>query len=337
MAVQATALRFEHKPTGLPGPDQSLAIRLMEHLVTPTFVLDADGCVLIWNRACERLTGVPAAEVIGTSDQWKAFYLEARPCLADLVRAGRYAEIETFYCEYTDVGLTDFGVTLEATALLPRSGRTVSLSIDAGPVYDEGGRLLAVIQTFRDITAQKEAQDALQTLAARDGLTGLHNRRSFDATLTSELLRCRRESEPLSLLMIDIDHFKLFNDRFGHIGGDTCLKQIAEAIKGVLRQGDVAARYGGEEFAVILPSTSRTGAEAVAERVRSTVQLLVIDHPDAPRGIVTLSLGASTAHGPDLMPGDVVAASDEALYASKRIGRNVVTFREAESSSVVLF
>ena len=335
--MQATALRFEQKPAGILGPDQSLAIRLMEHLAVPTFVLDANGRVLIWNRACERLTGVPASEVLGTSDHWKAFYPEARLCLADLVAAGRYAEIETFYCEYTEVGLTDFGVSLEATGPLPRTGRVVNLAIDAGPVYDEAGRLLAVIQTFRDITAQKEAQDALQTLAARDGLTGLHNRRSFDATLTSEFLRCRREGEQLSLLMIDIDHFKLFNDRFGHICGDTCIKQIAEAIKGALRQGDVAARYGGEEFAVILPSTSRTGAVAVAERVRSTVQSLALDHPDAPRGIVTLSIGASATQGPDLLPGDVVAASDEALYASKRGGRNVVTFREAESSSVILF
>ena len=309
----------------------------MEDLVVPTFVLDARGVVLIWNKACERLTGVPAHEVIGTSDHWKAFYPEARPCLADLVGAGRYAEIESFYSNFSDVGLTDFGVSLEATASLPRMGRIVSLMVDAGPVYDETGQLLAVIQTFRDITAQKEAQHALQTLAARDGLTGLHNRRSFDGTLASEMMRCRREAEPLSLLMIDIDYFKLFNDRFGHIGGDTCLKQIAEAIRDVLRQGDVAARYGGEEFAVILPATPRVGAEIVAERVRSTVQALAIAHPDSPFGFVTLSVGASTSQDLDLSPADMVAASDEALYASKRGGRNIMTFRDAESSAVVLF
>lgn len=336
--MQGSALRAEQRQAHIPqGADQSLAIRLMEHLVVPTFVLDASGTVLIWNKACERLTGVPASEVVGTNTHWAAFYTEPRPCLADLVGTGRYADIETFYCEYTEVGLTDFGVSLEATAILPRTGHLVSLAIDAGPIYDETGTLLAVVQTFRDITAQKEAQNALQALAARDGLTNLHNRRSFDATLASEFRRCSREGEPLSLLMIDIDHFKLFNDRFGHLGGDTCLKQVAEAIGDVLRQGDIAARYGGEEFGVILPATGRCGAGKVAERLRSAVERLAIGNPDAPRGVVTLSIGISTGQGADLVPGDIVAASDEALYASKRGGRNCVTFGEAHSSSVVLF
>ncbi|MDX7952906.1 diguanylate cyclase [Lichenihabitans sp. Uapishka_5] len=317
--------------------DQSLAIRLMEHLVVPTFVLDADQRVIIWNKACERLTGVPASEVIGTTDQWKAFYAAPRPCLADLVATGRYAEIENFYCDHVDYGLTDFGVSLEVTFELPRLRRTVSLAIDVGPIYDETGRLLAVIQTFRDITAKKKAEHELQALAARDGLTNLFNRRSFDATLASELKRTAREGSPLSLLMIDIDHFKLFNDRFGHIGGDACIRQVADVIRSVLRQGDNAARYGGEEFAVILPGTDQTGARIVAERLRAAVQALAVDHPDSSQNVLTLSIGASTGHDGSLAPEDLIAASDEALYASKRNGRNQVSVAQAQSSAVMLF
>lgn len=332
------ALRKEHRLASVPtGFDQSLAIRLVEHLIVATFVLDTTGRVLIWNKACERLTGVPAAEVVGTWNHWVAFHTEPRPCLADLVAAGRYDELERYYCDYTDFGLTDFGVSLEATLQMPRLQKTVTIAVDVGPIYDEAGTLLAVIQTFRDITAQKEAQSELQALAARDGLTNLHNRRSFDATLAGEIRRCFRAGDPLSLLMIDIDHFKLFNDRFGHLAGDECIKQIARTIGDVLRQGDVAARYGGEEFAVILPMTDREGAESVAERLRGTVQNLAIEHPDAPLGIVTLSIGASTGLDIDLSPADLVSASDEALYGSKRTGRNRIRFGYAQSSSVVLF
>jgi diguanylate cyclase (GGDEF)-like protein len=317
--------------------EQSLAIRLVEHLIVPTFVIGADGHVLIWNKACERLTNLSAAQVLNTADHWRAFYDEPRPCLANLVAEGRYAEIETFYSDWAGFGLTDFGVSIETSAPMPLVGRPMMLAVDAGPIYDESGSLLAVIETFRDITAQKEAQNLLETLAARDGLTDLLNRRSFDHTVAAEMRRCARDGHPLSLLMIDIDHFKRFNDCFGHLQGDQCLKRVAAALRGILRGGDVAARYGGEEFAVVLPNTDRQGAEAVAERSRRAVQDLQIAHPDSPASVVTLSIGVSTGVEPDLSPTDLVASADEALYASKRDGRNRVSFAAAQSSSIVLF
>jgi diguanylate cyclase (GGDEF)-like protein len=317
--------------------EQSLAIRLMEHLIVPTFVIDVDGYVLIWNKACERLTQMAAVDVLHTRNHWKAFYPEARPCLADLVATGRYGEIESFYADWTGFGLTDFGVSIETSAPMPLVGRPMNLAVDAGPIYDESGSLLAVIETFRDITAQKEAQNLLETLAARDGLTDLLNRRSFDHALSAEIRRCARDGMPLSLLMVDIDHFKRFNDQFGHVQGDHCLRQVASGLRSVLRGGDVAARYGGEEFAIVLPNTDRHGAEIVAERSRRTVQDLGIGHPGSPFGTVTLSVGVSTGHEPDLVPNDYIGSADDALYASKRDGRNRVSFTPAQSSSIVLF
>ncbi len=294
----------------------------MEHLVVPTIVTDADHKVRIWNIACERLTGMPASSVLGTRDQWKAFYLEPRPCLADLIIAGRDEEIAAHYSSSGKFDLSEFGVSVENWCDLRYAGCRAYLAIDAGPVFDADGRLYAVVETLRDITVQKEAQDALASLAALDGLTGLANRRTFDETLEREARRCGRVGAPLSLLMMDVDHFKSFNDYYGHCGGDAGLKRIAGAITGpVLRAGDVAARYGGEEFAVILPDTDEIGAQVIAERLRTAVEELAIQHAVSPIGsVVTMSVGGATAVA--LAPEALLATADAALYRAKREGRN---------------
>ena len=149
---------------------QGYAVRLMQHLVVPTFVLNPKRRVVIWNRACERLTGVAASEVIGTSDHWRAFYQQQRYCLADLVALNRPDKLSQLYPEHTipDDGL---GFSAENWCVMPKLGNQLYLAIDAGPIHDEDGRLIAVVETLRDMTDQKRAETALKTLAASDGLT----------------------------------------------------------------------------------------------------------------------------------------------------------------------
>ena len=304
--------------------DRRFALDLMEHLVVPAFVLDRAGLVLIWNRACERLTGVSAAAVLGTPDHWSGFYREKCPCLADLVLQARFDDIQSRYGTFGKFGLNDFGVAVEDWCELPHAGRRAYLAIDAGPIYDEAGGVLAVVETLRDITAQRDAQDALAMLASLDGLTGLANRRTFDQALDADIRRNTRTGSPLSLLLMDIDGFKLFNDSYGHGGGDRCLQRVAQAVAGVPnRAGDTVARYGGEEFAVILPETDLAGAFAVAERIRRAVEALGIPHMASPVGpVVTLSVGVAASCGPALDARELLETADAALYRAKRAGRN---------------
>ena len=317
-----TAVKVQ--PVTAPGQDIGFAVYLMEHLVVPAFVIDTTSKVLIWNKACERLTGIEAREIVGTSDPWRAFYASRRPCLADLLTQGRYGEISALYARCDRFGLSDFGVSVESWCSLQKIGRKAYLAIDAGPIYDAHGTLVAVVETLRDITAQKEAQNALETLAACDGLTGLANRRSFDAALTTETRRASRNSAPLSLLMMDIDHFKSFNDTYGHQHGDECLRLVAEAIGGVARRaGDVVARYGGEEFAVILPNTGLDAATVLAERIRCAVEDLRIEHRSSgSAAVITLSIGGATVDSSDIDAIALLSVADRSLYCSKRTGRN---------------
>jgi diguanylate cyclase (GGDEF)-like protein len=319
-----------------PGTDHGFAISLMEHLVVPTFVLDAASRVLIWNKACERLTGVQANLVIGTSDHWQGFYAERRPCLADLVLQRRLDDIRALYASGGAYGLSDFGVSAENWCVMPKVGRRLYLAIDAGPIYDESGDLIAVVETLRDITVQKQAQTDLEALATRDGLTGLANRRAFDVRFAEESRRALRDQSPLSLLMIDVDCFKLYNDANGHLKGDECLQAIARSIGGELwRDTDFSARYGGEEFAVVMPNTPLSGAMLTAERLRRAVEGLRIPHEASTVcDRVTLSIGGVVALGRDFAPERLIASADAALYRAKRAGRNRVRFGQLDDAAL---
>jgi len=305
----------------------SYAVRLMQHLVVPTFVIDPQRRVVIWNRACERLTGVAASEVLGTSLHWRAFYEKRRYCLADLVALGRQNKISEHYPEHAVPEDNRLGSSAENWCVMPKLGNHLYLAIDAGPIHDEAGNLIAVVETLRDMTDQKRAEMALKTLATRDGLTGLANRRAFDEALQMEWSRAQRSGKPLALLFVDVDHFKLFNDRHGHQSGDECLRAVAAVIgESALRPLDLAARYGGEEFAIIMPGIGTEGACKVAERLREAVMDLRIKHSASGAGPwVTLSIGVATlVPGNEVGPDGFLGQADQALYAAKHLGRNRV-------------
>jgi diguanylate cyclase (GGDEF)-like protein/PAS domain S-box-containing protein len=304
------------------------AVRLLQHLVVPTFVIDPERRVVVWNRACERLTGVAASAVLGTRRHWRAFYQERRYCLADLVALNRPDKLAMLYSQFSVRDDNTTGLSAENWCVMPKLGNHLYLAIDAGPILDDDGRLIAVVETLRDITDQKRAEAALKTLVAKDGLTGLFNRRSFDQALQTEWLRAQQSGKPLALLFADVDHFKLFNDRHGHQSGDECLRAVANVIgEKVFRPTDLAARYGGEEFAIVLPETDRDGAIEVAERIRTAVMQMRIAHGAPGAGPhVTISVGVALMTGEDVGGADwLLSQADQALYAAKRLGRNRVT------------
>lgn len=228
------------------------------------------------------------------------------------------------------------GTNAEATCRLRhRDGHHVWAEGRYSTVPGDGG----FVAVLRDVGKRKAAEEKLEALNAElalvarsDALTGLANRRAFDETLEREWRRAARENAPMSLLLLDIDRFKGFNDRYGHQEGDACLRAVAAALRdAVRRSGDFTARYGGEELVVVMPSTDAAGAARVAERVRADVEGLRIPHLGNPDcgAVVTASLGCATLRAADLAeaadgPAALVARADACLYEAKRAGRNRV-------------
>jgi diguanylate cyclase (GGDEF)-like protein len=184
--------------------------------------------------------------------------------------------------------------------------------------------LMTAIRIHRLMRDSIVLRHQLDHMAHIDQLTGIPNRRSFDEHLELEWGRARREQYPLSLIMIDIDHFKPFNDNLGHQAGDVALQKVAKILHAEARRpGDIAARFGGEEFGLLLPHTDKTGAGEIAEHLRRNIQTLAIPHPAAPRAYLTISLGISCAkpscgHSLD----ELISQADAALYEAKAAGRD---------------
>lgn len=207
------------------------------------------------------------------------------------------------------------------------------------PLLDDIGATIGIIGISIDITERKHADQLIQDLIKRleqekasaqqnsitDGLTGLFNRRHFDAALKVEFSRARRYHNWLALIMLDIDHFKDFNDHYGHLAGDDCLRMVSNALRATIRRApDILARYGGEEFVVILPDTDIDGAMILAERLRKAVE--AIDFTQLAPGLqtrVTVSAGVAAVQADEAgSPQGVIERADKALYAAKRSGRN---------------
>ncbi|MHC1783376.1 MAG: diguanylate cyclase [Anaerolineaceae bacterium] len=225
-----------------------------------------------------------------------------------------------------------------------------NIEVNSGLIHNAKGQPSKMVFIVRDISERKQAEQKIQQLvqqleiekkaallnANTDSLTGLANRRYFDEVLEKEFVRLKRSGAPLSLLMLDVDYFKMFNDSYGHLAGDDCLKHLGSILKkNVGRVTDLVARYGGEEFVAVLTETDAKGAFLLAERIRTDVEALAIPHAES--GIsryLTVSLGVVTAWTKELAsPLQIIALADEALYCAKNNGRN----RTAVASEKVMF
>lgn len=214
------------------------------------------------------------------------------------------------------------------TALTETMDEVKAFNIGAVDYITKPFQPIVVKTRVRNHLSLKEKKDILEAMVSLDGLTNIYNRRKFDDILDQEWRRARRNPNPLSLILMDIDHFKQFNDNYGHANGDECLKKLADELKNkVRRQGDFLGRYGGEEFVVFLPGTELKGALHVAENLRKDIANLNIAHEYSQTApYVTLSIGVAsiTPQNETQTPTSLIKAADSMLYKSKEHGRNQV-------------
>jgi diguanylate cyclase (GGDEF)-like protein len=212
------------------------------------------------------------------------------------------------------------------TALSQPEDETRALEAGAVDFISKPFNVAVVRARVRSQLTIKRQADAMRELSMTDGLTGVANRRSFNDTVDAEWRRCARAGMPLSVIMIDIDHFKLYNDHYGHQAGDACLQQVSAAMKRcATRPQDLLARYGGEEFILLLPQEALDGTEVVANRILEEVRKLALPHaasPTAPQ--VSISMGLASAMPPldSSDPSTLIRAADANLYRAKQTGRN---------------
>jgi diguanylate cyclase (GGDEF)-like protein/PAS domain S-box-containing protein len=308
---------------------------LMDHSSDVIILTDLDGQRLYVSPAVRDVTGHAPEEFLALT--WRDYAHEADQAEVDaqIESARRLRESRVLVFRVKHASGTEMWVEANMKHFrdrafdLMQSEKDSGIARNCGPGGDEG-----FLITIRDITARRRAEMELEranaelaSLVRKDSLTGLANRRCFDEMLQKAWGEALQGGWPIAVLMIDVDHFKQFNDTYGHQRGDLCLRDVAVAIiSGLFHPDDLAARYGGEEFAVILPRTSTDNAAQVAERIRRAVHELHRPHLAAPLGTVTISVGVAAAwpvqHGDPLA---VVRAADEALYTSKREGRNRTT------------
>lgn len=296
-----------------------------------TLVIDARHRITHWNHACEVLTGTRAEAVVGTSQQWKAFYPTERPIMADLILDhADHARIEHFYHgRYRPSALVPGGYEAEDFfSHMGEDGRW--LFFTAAPLRNAEGRVVGAIETLQDVTQRRRAEEALreskerfQWLSQTDSLTGLMNSRRLHEVLQAEVERAARYGRPLSIMVLDCDNFKGINDRYGHLEGDQVLKTLADTIRLTLRKSDSGFRYGGEEFVVVLPEAAESDAALLAERLRLAFADQVVQASSGESIRCTISIGVAEYSAGENQQ-DLIRRADEASYEAKRRGKNCV-------------
>jgi diguanylate cyclase (GGDEF)-like protein/PAS domain S-box-containing protein len=310
--------------------------QIVEGSSVPTFVIDNKHVVTHWNKACKNLTGIRARDVIETRKQWSAFYSSKRPVMADLiVDKIRDEGIAKYYgSKYKKSVIVDGAY--EAEDYFPDLGKQGKwLFITSAPLKDIDDNITGAIETLQDITERKQAEELMreseriyQELSITDNLTKLYNQRHFYNQLTIEIDRSKRYKKPLSLLMLDVDDFKRYNDNFGHLEGDDVLVRLAQVIQRNIRGSDSAYRYGGEEFVIILPEAKGEEGAIVAERIREEFKKETFCPEEGKNVHVTVSIGASELLTNDDLT-ELIERADKRMYKAKKQGKDQVVFLDS--------
>lgn len=322
---------------GHPHLATPLLLELAHTVNEGLILIDAEGKVQLWNRWLAERSGVSAPDVLGRRLE-EVFPHLANSRLAHAVQIALQQQLPAILSQTLNRRPFPLQDHLHTDA------RPIEQAITIAPLARDSGHIHCLIQ-IQDVTAAvrreqqlREQAQQLQALSNIDGLTGVANRRSFDARFQEEFQRAQRHGSDISVLMLDIDYFKEYNDCYGHQAGDTCLTVVAHTLRRCLqRGGDFVARYGGEEFAVVLPGASHGAACKLASSLQQEISRLGIPHANSHAAShLSISVGVAT-HTPQRNDRamDLLRGADIALYQAKRQGRNRVVSADALDLTVL--
>jgi diguanylate cyclase (GGDEF)-like protein len=293
-----------------------------------TIVLDSDERVVFWNRWMEQHARMPAETVLGKR------FIDIFPELEHgRTHAAVQGALTNNFASLISQTLNKAPFPCYAPSVDPTQKVRIQQAVQVMPIEVATMArhcLIQITDVSMAVEREKQLREKTQELESQsftDGLTGIANRRCFDSYLEDEFRRAKRAVTPLSLIMVDVDYFKNYNDNYGHQRGDQTLIQVAEALSSVInRSGDLLARYGGEEFAAILSNTNEDGARRMAEEMRSIVEAQALEHGYSKTAdCITISLGVATVIPTlDSNASGLIDAADRALYQAKAEGRNRV-------------
>ncbi len=300
---------------------------ILEHSPTSIQIYSTTGYLKGYNKAFEILFDVDATAYIGVYNIFEDPQLQPTGILELVKKVVAGETIENLVSKYdaTDKNGRERWLRSAMFPVKNKKGRVVDFVVMHEDYTDLKNHELSLEEIIAERTTELErVNKELEALANIDGLTTLFNRRAFDTTLQSEYLKAATSGAPLSLILIDVDYFKTYNDHYGHRAGDICLQKIALVIKvNVQRASDTAVRYGGDEFAIVLPNTHAQEAHVIADRIRKGVEAIGIPNQSSPLGHITLSLGITTYQASEPMSMEAFfEATDKSLYKAKASGKN---------------
>lgn len=288
-------------------------------------ILDKDLNVFKWNRWMERHSGVPAERITGKPlfdffpELDNPRFLRSCRCVIGLGNLYFFSQkLHRYLFPFKPVSTLDKRFSL------------MQQSCNMGPIRDENGEITYICITIRDVTDMAIYEQRLIEMNMKDGLTGVYNRRFLSVRLREEIDRYRRYGQSLSLILFDLDHFKIVNDTYGHLFGDYVLQAVTTLVGNLIRNTDILVRYGGEEFCCVLPETDLDKAVVTAERCRRAVEKNVF-HSQGITARITISLGVAQMNEGNKTPEKLIEQADQALYAAKKGGRNRVMIASATS------